>query len=248
MINKGQWVILPAKAVLHLPGLQLSPPGVVPQRSHCPHWICDCSWWGVNKDTLPLAVMEAMQFGWSLEQILHEILFANLAHGLVHMIKLDISDGFYLVGLNIDDIPKLGVVFPMLPGDKPLITFPLVLPMGWMNSPPVFLTATETIADIANAQLSLGWLPPSYPLDDLAASVSALPHEAYWGSKSMLPPEPYPARDPSLPMVGAPAAYVDVFVDDFVSLTQKHKQQVHCTLLEAVDEVFCPLSPTDPPT
>jgi hypothetical protein len=49
-------------------------------------------------------------------------------------------------------------------------------------------------------------------------------------------------------MVGAPAAYVDVFVDDFVGLAQKHKQRVCCTLLEAFNEVFCPLSPTDPPT
>jgi hypothetical protein len=123
--------------------------------------------------------MEAMQFGWSLERILREILFANPAHGLVHMIKLDISNGLIWIGLNIDDIPKLGVVFPMLPGAKPLIAFPLVLPMGWMNSPPVFSTATETIADIVNAQLSLGWLPPSHPLDDLAASISALPHKVY---------------------------------------------------------------------
>jgi hypothetical protein len=95
--------------------------------------------------------MEAMQFGWSLEQILHEIFFANPAHGPVHMIKLDISDGFYRIGLNIDDISKLGVVFPTLPGNKPLIAFPLVVPMGWTNSPPIFSTATETIADIANA-------------------------------------------------------------------------------------------------
>jgi hypothetical protein len=136
----------------------------------------------------------------------------------------------------------------MLPGDELLIAFPLGLPMGWTNSPPVFLTATETIADIANARLSLGWLPPSHPLDDLAASVSAPPHKAYWGSKSTLPPEPYPTCDHSLPMVGAPVAYVDVFVDDFVGLAQKHKRQVCHTLLEAVNEVFCPLSPTDPPT
>jgi hypothetical protein len=192
--------------------------------------------------------MEAMQFGRSLERILWEILFANPAYGPVQMIKLDISDGFYRIGLNIDDIPKLGVVFPTLPGDKPLITFPLVLPMGWTNSPPIFSTATETIADIANARLSLGWVPPSHPLDELAASVSAPPHEAYWGSKLMPPLEPYPNRDPSLPTVGAPAAYVDVFVDDFVGLAQKHKQRVRCTLLEAVDEVFWPLSPSDPPT
>ncbi len=247
-MNKGQWVILPAKAVLHLPGLQLSPPGVVPQCSHHPCWMCDYSWWGVNEDTLPLAAMEAVQFGWSLEHILREILFANPAHGPVQMIKLDISDGFYRIGLNIDDIPKLGVVFPTLPGDKTLIVFPLVLPKVWMNSPPIFLTATETIANIANAQLSLGWLPPPHLLDDLAASVSALPHEAYWGSKPTLPPEPYPACDPSLPMVKAPTAYVDVFVDNFVGLAQKHKQQILSTLLEAVDEVFYPPSPTEPPT
>jgi hypothetical protein len=49
-------------------------------------------------------------------------------------------------------------------------------------------------------------------------------------------------------MVGAPAAYVDVFVDDFVGLAQKHKQQVRRTLLEAVVKVFRPLYPTDLPT
>jgi hypothetical protein len=49
-------------------------------------------------------------------------------------------------------------------------------------------------------------------------------------------------------MVGAPAAYVDVFVVDFVGLAQKRKQQVHRTLLKAVNEVFHLLSPTDPPT
>jgi hypothetical protein len=181
--------------------------------------------------------MEAMQFGWSLEQFLHEILFADPAHGPVHMIKLDISDGFYQIGLNIDDIPKFWVIFPTLSGDEPLIAFTLVLPMRWTNSPPIFWTATETIAEIANARLSLGWLPPSQPM---AASVFAPPHKAYWGSKSMLLPEPYPTRNPSLPKVGVPAAYVDVFVDDFVGLAQKHKQQVHSTLLEAVDEVFAP--------
>jgi hypothetical protein len=120
--------------------------------------------------------------------------------------------------------------------------------MGWTNSPPIFSTATETIADIANARLSLGWLPPSHPLDELAASVFVPPHKTYWGSKSMPPFEPYSDSDPTLPTVGAPVTYVDVFVDDFVGLAQKHKRRVGCTLLEAVDEVFWPLSPSDPPT
>jgi hypothetical protein len=61
------------------------------------------------------------------------------------MIKLDISDGFNWICLNTDDIHKLGVVFPTLPFDKPLIAFPLVLTIRWKNCPPVFLTAPETI-------------------------------------------------------------------------------------------------------
>jgi hypothetical protein len=30
MINKGQWLFLPYSAIRHLPGLRISPPGVVP--------------------------------------------------------------------------------------------------------------------------------------------------------------------------------------------------------------------------
>ena len=57
MIQKGQWVILPANSVVDLPGLQISPPGVIPQRERRPHWICDYTWYGVNADTLPLVAM-----------------------------------------------------------------------------------------------------------------------------------------------------------------------------------------------
>ena len=153
MINKGQWVILPASMALELEGIRLSPPGVVPQRDRRPRWICDYTWSGVNKDTLPLAAMEAMQFGHALERILREILLANPAHGPVHLNKTNLSDGFYRVDLNPDDAPKIGVVFPTKPGTAPMVVVPLVIPMGWKNSPLVFSTATETVTDIANQRL-----------------------------------------------------------------------------------------------
>lgn len=171
MIAKGQWLVLPASSVKDLPGLRISPPGVVPQRGRRPRWICDYSWSGVNQDTLPLAAREAMQFGHALERILREILLANPAFGPVQLIKVDISDGFYRIDLNVDDIPKLGVVFPTLEGEEPLIAFPLVLPMGWKNSPPIFCTATETIADLANARLRANVKPAEHPLDELAESI-----------------------------------------------------------------------------
>ena len=94
-----------------------------------------------------------MQFGHALDRILQEILLADPVHGPTHLIKNNISDGIYQIALNIDDIPKLGVVFPTLPGDEQLVAFPLVLPMGWSNSPPIFSTATETITDLANRRL-----------------------------------------------------------------------------------------------
>ena len=264
MINKGQWIILPYSAVQHLPGLRVSPPGVVPQRERRPRWICDYSWWGVNADTLPLAAMEAMQFGHALDRILREILLADPALGPVHLIKLDISDGFYRIAVNVDDIPKLGVVFPTPPGAEPLIAFPLVLPMGWTNSPPIFSTATETIADLANMRLRRIAHPLPHHLDALAQSIHATP-PAPPSDMSSLPPI---ARDPSLPATGQPLSYTDVFVDDFVGAAQRSAQQpasapppapiisdlpldnlqrVRRILLHSVDDVLRPLEPSDPP-
>ena len=52
MINKKQWVILPYNIAKELPGLRLSPPGVVPQRERRPWWICDYSYYQVSKISL----------------------------------------------------------------------------------------------------------------------------------------------------------------------------------------------------
>ena len=72
----------------------------------------------MNDETLPLAPKEAMQFGHALDRILREILLADLKLGPVYLSKLDISDVFYRVWLALDDIPKLGVVFPVKEGEK----------------------------------------------------------------------------------------------------------------------------------
>ena len=130
MINKQQWIVLPYSEAKDLPGLPLSPPGVVPQRDRRPHWIVDYSWWKVNDETLPLVPKEVMQFGHALDRILREILLADPELGPIYLSKLDISDGFYRVWLALEDIPKLGVVFQVKEGEEPLVALPLVLPMG----------------------------------------------------------------------------------------------------------------------
>ncbi|EJK77238.1 hypothetical protein THAOC_00941, partial [Thalassiosira oceanica] len=115
MIAKAQWVVLPESSVRDLPGLRISPPGCVPQEGRRPRWIVDYTWSLVNNETLPLAPKEAMQFGQALDRVLREILLADPKFGPVELMKVDLSDGFYRVNLNIDDIPKLGVVFPTRP-------------------------------------------------------------------------------------------------------------------------------------
>jgi hypothetical protein len=96
-----------------------------------------------------------MQFGKALERILRNIVEANPSHGPVYLLKIDIADGFYRIWLNEHDILSLAVSLPPLHGDTPLVALPLVLPMGWTESPPYFTTATETVADLANQRVGV---------------------------------------------------------------------------------------------
>jgi hypothetical protein len=258
MINKGQWVVLPFHSTKHLPGLRLSPPGVIPQRGRRPRWICDYTFHGVNQDTLPLAPMESMQFGHALDRYLREILLSDPKLGPIYMLKLDISDGFYRIAIAPNDIPKLGVVFPTEDGKDKLIAFPLVLPMGWKNSPPIFSAATETAADLANTTLQHGTSQPNHNLDAHAAKMDehilSSQHNAPQLLHSDIPSPslnnnthqqqvPVPiARDPCLPQQQHPTSYIDVYVDDFIGICQGNaqKSQVRRALLHAVDQVFRP--------
>jgi hypothetical protein len=169
MVNQAQWLVLPYSAVRHLPGLRLSPLGVVPQHERRPRTIVDYTYSGVNPDTVPIAPMDAMQFGNTLSRLIRHLVLADPRHGPTRLIKVDIADGFYRIGLKPADVPKLGVVYPGFPGEPPLVAFPITLPMGWTNSPPLFCSATETIADLANANI-LKWRNPApHRLDDIAS-------------------------------------------------------------------------------
>ena len=60
--------------------------------------------------------MDDMQFGYTLDCILRGNLLADSSLGPVQLTEIDLSEGFYRIGLNVDDIPKLGVLFPTKPG------------------------------------------------------------------------------------------------------------------------------------
>ena len=182
--------------------------------------------------------METMQFGHTLDRIIRETILADPILGTVKLMKVNLSDGFYRVNLNITDILKLGVVFTTRPGQESLIMFPLVFPIGFKNSPPIFSAATEIIANLANQRLLVQTSPPLHPLDEQAELVvsedplhSTLP-SALISDNVTEPPVTEAnttstinapnARDPSLPSTGKPLSYVGIFVDNFIRLAQEY--------------------------
>ena len=96
-----------------------------------------------------------MQFGHALQRILQRMYDADQRHGPIYMMKVDIADGFYCLGLAPEDLPSLGVCLPLGPDGKTLVAFPLVLPMGWVESPPQFCAVTETVAGITPGVASM---------------------------------------------------------------------------------------------
>ena len=91
------------------------------------------------------------------------------------MIKAYVGDGFYMIGLRPSNTQKLGLFFPSEAGDKDLVPIPLTLPMGWKNLPPIYCTATETVADLANEALRAHAPTLPHKLDERAEAVRVEP-------------------------------------------------------------------------
>ena len=244
-LEKGFWTVLPFRLAKDLPNFRVSPLGVVPQRERRPRLIVDLSFYGVNDDTIRQAPPEAMQFGRALHRLLATIRHADPQYGPVHMIKVDIADGFYRVGLNPHTAPGLSVLLPLSPHEEQLVAIPLTLPMGWVESPPHFCSVTETAADLANARLHRPVAPP-HRLERLAETPPAL------DPPLLLPPglpasavPPHRTHQPAL----RPVATVDVYMDDFIALGQGPPRRLRTLrrhLLHAIDAVLAPLRADDP--
>jgi hypothetical protein len=193
-----------------------------------------------------------MQFGKALEQILQAIVNADPVFGPVQMIKVDITDSFYRVWLNVHDIPRLAVALTALHGGEPLLAPPLVLPMGWTESPPYFCTDTETIADVTNRYLANHWKPPTHCLETVANTLAITNADATPSTRlhdTLSPPTmAISSRPTNLRTWKLPLKKVDVFVDDFLGLGQGDPptlSKIRRTLLHTPDEVFRELEEAD---
>ena len=241
-VKKRYWIVLPASDVTQLPDLRLSPLGVVPQAERRPRLICDYTFYGVNQDTEPEAPPEAMQFGKALTRILWALSCANPCYGPVSLAKFDLSDGFYRIQLRWQAIPSLGVLLPQAPDEIPLVALPLVLPMGWTESPPAFCAATETVADLANATLARHEPQEAHRLEDCANTPPAdWEPSTNTGVQGPITPRP---------LLQLPIRLVDVYVDDLVGATQGGAEaEIYLTrvILHSLDRVFRALGPEDLP-
>ena len=149
------------------------------------------------------------------------------------MLKLNLSDGFYTVCLQVEDIPTLGVAFPVGPGEEPLVALPLTLPMGWMESPPYFCSTTEILVDLINLHTSPSRDPPRHPLEPAVRTQP--PQDSQHCISVPTPtfsPPPCLLVPPQLPMPQQchhrqPLVYGDVFVDDEILLAQGSLNQLY---------------------
>ena len=82
--RQGYWMVVPYRILAQVleemnckHDLWLSPPGVVPQREHHPHFIVDYSFYNINQETLLLGLTDAMQFPRALERTMYLVWHAN---------------------------------------------------------------------------------------------------------------------------------------------------------------------------
>ena len=243
MCKRHHTMVLPLSVAKTIEGARASPPGVIPQKDRRPRTVCDLTDAaspepGVNPSTVPLAPMEAMQFGQALRRLLFQIHRADRRWGPVYIAKDDVSDGFYNVCVNVNGVKKFGVILPTPEGQEPLILFFLALPMGWVSSPPWFCAASETVADLANARIKANWKPPAHRLDTVAET----PTPTTRPQSQAGPPPRIRARNKG------PLGAVDVYVDDFLILAQGGKRRrcrLRRVLFHCVDEVFWPPDEND---
>ena len=108
----------------------------------------------VNVSTDKGSTPRAIQFGACLPRFLQKVWEADPAEGPVWLFKWDITNASHRCPLRAAHIGAFTCVVPPLPSDTTiLLCIDLVLPMGWVNSPDMFCSASETVADMANGYI-----------------------------------------------------------------------------------------------
>jgi hypothetical protein len=183
-----------------------------------------------------------MQFGRALWRINSTVHHANPRLGPVFLSKIDISDGFYHIWVNANGVTKLRVVVPTFPGQPKIIGSPLVIPMGWMQSLPLFTAATETVADLANQDLHALEPAGTHRLDAVYESHRVVP-ELETLALAVAPTLPVPVKTLPNGRPSPPVKSWEVYVDDCIGMVQgswTQHRHVKRVLLHNLTRSFTP--------
>jgi hypothetical protein len=160
-----------------------------------------------------------------------------------YQVGQDISDAFMRVWISLATIPCLGAILPSFPDKEPLVAFPMILPMGWVDSPNFLCAVTETIADLANTRFDSNSMTTTvHRLNNTQPDKEPRIATTFHG----IPPPTTCSQGPLKP----PLNFTDVYMDDFLAASQlsgADLDQACSTLFEAIDAVLHPLLPTDNP-
>ena len=141
--------------------------------------------------------------------------------------KLDISDGFWRLTINAQDCFNFAYVLPQPAGEPLRLVIPAAVQMGWIESPGLFCTVTESARDLTQHLVdSAAPLAPD-PVEDLI----------------QIPNVPRRAR------TNTPTQLLQVYVDDFCNAATQsadgsHLATIRRAAIHGIHSLFPPTSVT----
>ncbi len=141
------------------------------------------------------------QIGKCLSRIIHA--FAEMdENAKVFMAKWDIKDSFWRMDCAKGEEWNFAYVLPKLERAPKQLVIPTSLQMGWVESPPYFCAATETVRNIAMVYIN--------------TPVVSLPHHKF--RKYVIGNQDFNEIPESMEQSTGSVYMVEVYVDDFMSL------------------------------
>ena len=160
-----------------------------------------------------------MQYGRVLYCLLKEVVLSDPALVPLYILLKKVSDVVYCIALRLEDDQKIGLLFSSKEDGESMVAIPINSMMGRKNSPPLFCTSIETIADLANESLRFHVPTRPHTYNDHVEAVD---------KSTPLPPWYTLTCNSQLGHRNALlVAYIDVFVDNFLGIAQGPVHQRH---------------------
>jgi hypothetical protein len=137
--------------------------------------------------------------------------------------KLDISDGFWPLIVQADCF-NFAYVCPQAKGEPCQIVVPAAVQMGWMESPSLFCTVTESTRDLTQHFVDNNIVLPLYPIEESMAI------------------EDVPMRG----RTRSPTKLLQVYVDDFCFATTQSDDVAHIPIIQraVIHGIYAVFPPT----